>query len=248
MSRSSLAIGLAMLVPALMADGVIASSAAPLSVDQIVQRMDEHDRARAESLTGYTCLRRYSLENRRFHKKAELSVRMIYTAPGHKKFEVLSETGPAVIRQRVLRPMLEAEEEAGRDDVRPRTRMVAANYDFKLLGEEVRDGRRAFVLEATPKTRNKFLIRGKVWIDAKDFGIIRVEATPAQNPSVLIHNTRVVQQSSRVGDVWLPLFNHSNTDSFLFGRTEVSIDSWDYKMGGGTSALNEPAHKTVDTR
>ena len=147
-----------------------------------------------------------------------------------KKFEVLSENGTSVLRQKVLRPMLEAEEEAGQDDVRPHTRIVAANYDFKLLGVQYQQGRRAYLLEVAPKTRNKFLIRGSVWVDAENFGIIRVEAVPAQNPSLFIHNTRVVQQSSRFGDVWLPLFNHSNTDSFLFGHTEVTIDSWDYKI------------------
>jgi hypothetical protein len=192
--------------------------------------MDEHDLTLSGSLAHYTCLRRYTLENRRFHKKAELSVRMTYSSPGHKKFEVLSEQGASILRQRVLRPMLDAEEEAGRDDTRPLTRIVRLNYDFKLLGTEMQQGRQSYLLEVRPKTRNKFLIRGKVWVDAENYGIIRVEATPAQNPSVFIHNTRVVQQSTRFGAVWLPLFNHSNTDSFLFGHTEVTIDSWDYRI------------------
>ena len=202
-----------------------------LSVEQVVARMDEHDRAMSASLAGYSCLRRYALENRRFHKKAELSVRLTYTAPGHKKFEVLSETGPATIRQRVLKPMLDAEEEAGRDDVRPQTRIVTDNYKFKLLGTEDQSGRPAYLLEVTPKTRNKFLIRGKVWIDAEDFGIVRVEGSPAQSPSVFVHNTHVIQQSARYGGrIWLPLFNHSGSDSFLFGHTDVTIDSWDYHI------------------
>jgi hypothetical protein len=203
-----------------------------LTLEEILLQMDQHDTALAATLRHYTCLRRYAMENQRFHRRAELSVRMTYSSPGHKKFEVLSEKGPSVLRQRVLRPMLEAEEEAGRDDVRPRTRIVTANYDFKLIAADVQQDRPAYELEVTPKTRNKFLIRGRVWVDAKDFGIIRVEASPAQNPSVFIHNTRVVQQSTRFGDVWLPLFNHSNTDSFLFGHTEVTIDSWDYEITG----------------
>ena len=222
-----------------------------LTLEEILLQLDQHDEAMAGTLRQYTCLRRYAMENQRFHKKAELSVRMTYSSPGHKRFEVLSEKGPSVLRQRVLRPMLEAEEEAGRDDVRPGTRIVTANYDFKLIATDVQQDRPAYELEVTPKARNKFLMRGRVWVDAKDFGIIRVEASPAQNPSVFIHNTRVVQQSTRFGDVWLPLFNHSKTDSFLFGHTEVTIDSWDYKISGaassstplqpaGSGALEEP--------
>jgi hypothetical protein len=207
-----------------------------LSLEQILQKMDEHDEHMAQTMAGYTCLRRYALENRRFHKKAELSVRMTYTAPGHKTFEVLTEQGPSVLRQRVLRPMLEAEEEAGRDEVRPHTRIAPANYSFKLIATGEREGRTFFLLDVTPKARNKFLIRGRVWVDGTNFGIIRVEAVPAQNPSVFLRNTHVVQQSTQFGDAWLPLFNHSNTDSFLFGHSEVTIDSWDYKLTG------EPDH------
>jgi outer membrane lipoprotein-sorting protein len=203
-------------------------------LDDILHQMEEHDRAMSASLEGYSCVRRYALVNQRFRKKAELNVRMTYEAPGHKKFEVLSEAGSAVLRQKVLRPMLDAETEAGRDDVRPHTRIVASNYQFKLLGEQLQQGRRAYVLEVSPKTRNKFLIRGRVWVDAENFGIIRVEAAPAQNPSIFIHDTRIVQQSSRHGEIWLPLFNHSNTDSFLFGHTEVTIDSSDYKISEGS--------------
>jgi len=229
MKRLLILAGIAILAPHIHGD---ATPPQTLTIEQILQQMDEHDRAMASSVKEYTCLRRYALENRRFHKKAEINVRMTYSSPGHKKFEVLSETGPSVIRQKVLHPMLEAEEEAGRDEIRPLTRMVVANYNFKLIGTEVRQGRPSYLLELKPKTRNKFLIKGRVWIDAKDFGIMRVEATPAQNPSIFIHNTRVVQQSQQFGDVWLPLFNHSNTDSFLFGHTEVTIDSSDYKITG----------------
>jgi hypothetical protein len=223
--------GLTMVMPLALGD-TPATTAPSISLEQIIRRMDEQDQAMAASLHEYTCLRRYALENRRFHKRAELNVRMTYTAPGHKKFDVLSEQGPSVIRERVLRPMLAAEEEAGRDDVRPRTRIVRANYDFELMGAVVEQGRPAYLLQVTPKTRNKFLIRGRVWIDAKDFGIIRVEAAPAQNPSVFIRNTHVVQESTRFGEVWLPVFSDSNTDSLLFGHTEVTISSWAYKIAG----------------
>jgi len=223
-------IGIAFMWPLWMGAETAALAPKSLTVEQILRRIDDHDRAMAGSLVRYTCLRRYALENRRFHKKAEMSVRMTYSSPGHKKFEVLSEQGAAVLRQRVLRPMLAAEEESGRDDIRPHTLIAQANYDFKLLGMQTQQGRPAYLMEVTPKTRNKFLIRGRVWVDAEDFGVIRVEAAPAQNPSMFIHNTRVVQQSTRFGANWLPLFNHSNTDSFLFGHTEVTIDSWDYKI------------------
>ncbi|MDQ6677037.1 MAG: hypothetical protein M3Z09_07055 [Acidobacteriota bacterium] len=222
-----MAFALAIMAPIVMPAGTAPPS---LPLAEILRQMDEHDHAMSDSLIRYTCERRYTLQNKRFKKKAEIRVRMTYSSPGHKTFEVLSEQGPSVIRQRVLRPMLAAEEQASQDDIRPHTRIVLKNYNFKLLGSAIQEERPAYLLDLAPKSRNKFLISGRVWVDSQNFGVMRVEAVPAQNPSVFIHNTQIVQQSIRFDDLWLPSFIHSRTDSFLFGRTEVSIDSWDYRI------------------
>lgn len=202
----------------------------PLTLQQVLQQMEERDRVRSAALAGYTCLRRYVLDNRRFHARAELSARMTYDWPGRKKFEVLAEKGPSVIRQRVLRRMLQAEEEASRDEVREHTRITPLNYEFQLLAVQVQEGRSLYVLSLNPKTRNKFLMRGRIWVDSGDFAIVRVEATPAKNPSTWIRNTHVVQQYAKFGMVWLPVSSRSEADSFVFGRTDVTIESSGYEI------------------
>lgn len=82
-------------------------------------------------------------------------------------------------------------------------------------------------------------------MDSEDFAIVRVEAAPAQNPSAWIRNTRVVQQYEKLGQVWLPRFNDSETDSFIFGRTEVTINSWDYEITQNTGSSNSTPTPTV---
>lgn len=202
----------------------------PLTLPQVLSQMEQRDRARFALLSNYVCLRRYSLNNRRFHKGAEISVRMTYSSPGHKTFEVISEQGLSVIRQRVLKKMLEAEEEASRDGIRETTYIWPRNYDFRLAGTEVREGRPAYVLEIKPKIVSKFLIRGRIWVDCEDFAIVRVEAAPALKPSALVRNIQVVQQYVKVGPAWLPLYNHSMSESFWFGHTDVAIDSSEYRL------------------
>lgn len=200
------------------------------TLQQVIAQMEERGQARSAMLAQYVCLRRYALTNRRFHKTAELSVRMTYTSPGHKTFEVLSERGLSIIRQRVLRKMLEAEEEASREGIRESTQISPRNYDFRLTGTQLQQGQPAYVLELTPRRVNKFLMRGRIWVDCEDFAIVRVEAAPAVTPSVFIRNIHVVQQYMKVGPVWLPLYNHSMSDSFFFGHTDVAIDSSDYEI------------------
>jgi hypothetical protein len=208
----------------------------PLSLAQVLGHMREQDRLRSVSLAQYQCVRHYALYNERFNKRAEMTVRMTYLCPGHKTFEVLSESGSSIIRQRVLRRMLEAEEEASRDDLRLHNQMTSANYDFVLLRTELQQGRRSFMLSVAPKRSNKFLIRGTVWVDTEDYSIVRVEGTPAVNPSRFIRNTAIVYTFGKIGPFWFPETNKSETDSFLFGRTKVTVDYSNYEVTQ-TSAL-----------
>ncbi len=217
------------------------SPASSLPLNRILDRMEQLDGARRADLSSYTCLRHYRLQNRRFHVSAELTARLTYHAPGQKTFEVLSGKGPAVIRKKVLERMIQAEEESSQDRLRPWTLINRSNYSFTLLGRQALDGRPAYLLDATPSRRNRFLIRGRVWVDAADFAVVRVEVQPAENPSVLIRDTHAIQQYERVDGFWLPQFNHANSDSLLFGRTEVVIDSSDYRIDARNPPLRSQA-------
>jgi outer membrane lipoprotein-sorting protein len=190
--------------------------------------MVEADNRRLADLSGYTGTRRYRFENKRFNKRAEMTVRMACNSSGSKTFEVVSEDGSSVVRNRILRKMLEAETEASQSGEKQQTRMIPQNYSFRLTGTESVNGRENYVLEVTPRTKNKFLIRGRIWVDAEDFAISRVEGTPAQNPSFWIRSVEVTQRYQRVGRFWLPAANDSRAEARIFGTTEVSIEYFDY--------------------
>jgi hypothetical protein len=201
---------------------------APRTAADIVARMVEADNSRLADLSGYTGTRRYRFENKRFNKRAEMTVRVACDPSGVKTFEVISEEGPGVVRNRILRKMLEAETEASKSGEKQQTRMIPQNYSFRLLGAENLNGRQSYVLEVSPLTKNKFLIRGRIWVDAVDFAISRVEGTPAQNPSFWIRSVQVTQRYERVGRFWLPAANDSRAEARIFGTTEVSIEYFDY--------------------
>jgi hypothetical protein len=92
------------------------------------------------------------------------------------------------------------------------------------------------VLEISPKTKNKFLIRGRIWVDAEDFAITRIEGSPAKNPSFWINSVQVLHRYERVGRFWLPVVNDSRAQAKIFGRTDVAIEYFGY-------ATNERAHQ-----
>jgi hypothetical protein len=113
-----------------------------------------------------------------------------------------------------------AKQEKERQEARAFVREVINAYDFRLAGEETLDGHDAYVIDATP--RKDFhptqphadilpKLRGKIWINKKDFGCVKLEAETLDTISfglflVRIHKgTRIQYEQTRVNDeIWLP--------------------------------------------
>ena len=93
-------------------------------------------------------------------------------------------------------------------------------FDFHLMGEEIVDGRPAYVLQATPHpgyhAHGKFAkmfskVEGKLWVDKQDFGWIKVDGQVTQSFSMGLFVARVqrgshiILEQTCVGDgVWVP--------------------------------------------
>jgi hypothetical protein len=126
--------------------------------------------------------------------------------------------------------MIDAERDASQNGEHEQTRIIPKNYDFQLITTQISDGRPNYVLEIRPKTDNRYLIRGRIWVDAEDFAITRVEGAPAKNPSFWIHRVQVVQRYQRVDRFWLPSTNRSHAEVRVFGPTDLEIDYCDYAV------------------
>ena len=99
-------------------------------------------------------------------------------------------------------------------------RDVIDAFDFHLIGEEVVDGRPAYVLQASPhpgyhahgkygKMFNK--VEGKLWVDKQDFGWIKVDGEVTESFSMGLFVARVqsgshiILEQTCVGDAaWVP--------------------------------------------
>src|SRR6266571_5264155 len=170
--------------------------------DDALKRMQSLDQLRSADLHGYTSRRHYRLENTRFHKIAEMTVSVEYRR-GIKSFQIESESGQEIIREKVLHRMLQAETEAAEEAVQRRTALTPQNYEFRFAGLGSDRGRTSYLFDIAPRGVNKFMVHGRVWLDAVDFAITRLEGRPAKNPSIWIRNTRFVHAYERQGRFWL---------------------------------------------
>ena len=198
------------------------------TAEEIVARMGSRDLQRQVSIEGYAGMRRYVLDNQHLHKRAEMLVEVQGDPDGTKHFEVRSEEGWKAAHKHVLHKMLESESETSHPEARAKSRINPENYDFKMAETEVIDGRTAYVLEVSPKRKEKYLFRGRIWVDAEDYALARAEGQPAKNPSFWTKSTHFVQIYQKSGLLWFPRSTQSVTEAHIFGTTDVNIEYFDY--------------------
>ena len=205
-----------------------------LSTDQVVDNLVRKNQERAQALLHSEGTRVYHLAYRGFpsDRDAEMTVKATYDSPSSKEFTVVSESGSKLILNRVFKKLLEGEKEAAQPAINARTQLNRDNYEFALVGYEPSSTGGQYVLAVTPKARSKYVYRGKVWVDAIDFAVTRIEVEPTQNPSFWTKKSQIHHEYKKVGDFWLPARNESVSYIRLGGRATLTIEYTDYHVRG----------------
>jgi len=202
-----------------------------LTPEQVVSKLVQSNLNRAQRLAAYRGTRTYRLEYQGFpgSRSAEMVVDVRYESPATKKFTIRSETGSKLLIDRVFKRLLQGEKEALTDDNARQVALNRDNYTFAQVGYESTPAGAFYVLSVQPRTKNKFLYQGRIWVDAQDFAVVRLEGKPAKNPSFWTKDTQIEQTYSKVGEFWFPLSNRSNTSIRLGGRACLTIEYKDYQ-------------------
>jgi hypothetical protein len=214
-------------------------------VDNLVRRNEE----RAHNLLRSEVTRTYHLTYRGFpsDREAEMTVEARYESPSTKVFNVLSQSGSKLILDRVFKKLLDSEKEAAQPEISARTQLNRDNYSFTLLGYESASNQ--YVLQVSPKSKSKYVYRGKIWVDGNDFAVTRIEAEPAQNPSFWTKKSEIHHQYEKIQNSWLPVRNQSVSYIRLGGRATLTIEYKDYHLTearGNTAALTLPVADVVE--
>jgi hypothetical protein len=236
----SLLIGLIQAAAALPSDGS-ATAPAGLSAEEVVNRLVRRNLERAHALEAYQGTRVYRLEYHGFpgSRSAEMIVDVKYRTPGTKEFTIRSEKGSQLVIERVFKRMLQSEKEAVSEENQSHVALNQDNYSFTLTGHETTPAGSFYIFSVEPRTNNKLLYRGRIWVDAQDFAVTRIEGAPAKNPSFWTKETKIVQVYTKVGDFWLPASNRSTSSIRLGGQANFTIDYQDYQVTAATE-LRKP--------
>jgi len=176
---------------------------------------------------GYTGIRQYDLDNHLFAKHAHLVANVACDPDGTVHFQTVSKEGWNS-GNTSLRQALETESEISRPTTRPRTLVNKDNYAFQMIGTALLNGRIAYVIDVVPRRQEVYLFRGKIWVDAEDYALARIEAQLAKTPSIWIRTVSFTLEFRKSGDYWFPWSSTSTSDVRVFGPTNVNIRFLDY--------------------
>lgn len=214
--------------------GIAALPAQQLDSSSVVRGIDAAVHARIESIAGYTVTEHYAVYrgNDETHPVAEMTVKTTYRKETGKSYAILSQSGSEIIRKLVLGAILDNERTLNQPGNVEASWFTSANYEMKLKSGGVQrlDGRDCLVLDISPRRKAPNLIQGTIWVDAKDDSIVQIEGTASRSPSVFAGPPKMVRMYTNISGFAMSAHARAESDSFLFGRTILTIEYRDYQI------------------
>ena len=210
---------------------------------QVFDALVAHNSLRAATLVSYTAFRTYQVVDLHGKVHAEEVGQMEYLAPDQKKFVVTSEKGSVLVRRLALNALIASEIETTAGKQHHDSAISPANYTLDLLGEQQLGPYHCFVVQAVPKRSDRYLFEGKVWIDAEDYAVVRIEGHPAKKLSFWIQRADFVRQYQKIDGFWLPQKDMTFVDVRLYGKKILTIDHHDYTVNSPVAAYGAVEHK-----
>jgi hypothetical protein len=202
---------------------------------QVLAALAVHNEQRRSALHDYSVLRTYQVIDLKGKVHAEEIGRMEFFSPDKKAFTVTSESGSGLVRHMALNPLINSEIEAAAGKEHHDSAISADNYSLDLLGEQEVGPYRCFVAKAVPKRKDKYLFEGKLWIDVKDYSVVRIEGHPANKLSFWIQRADFVRQYQKIDGFWLPQKDQTLVQVRLYGKKVLTIDHRDYVVNANQS-------------
>jgi hypothetical protein len=217
--------------------GTTAVIAQQLDASAVIRGIDAAVKARSESIVSYTVTEHYAVfrNHDESHPVAEMTVKTDYRKDAGKSYTILSQTGSSIMRNVVLDTLLEHEKQINQPDNRKKALFVSANYEMELKpgGTQRIDGRNCLALTIFPRRKAPNLIRGTLWVDAKDYTVVQIEGTSSKNPSIMTGPTQAFRQYTNMNGFSQATHAKATSNSSLFGETIVKIDYQGYDIHYG---------------
>jgi hypothetical protein len=173
------------------------------SILDSLERIEEQNPAQSRP---YEVTREYQL----FHADesepiSDVTAQISFSPPDKKTFTITSAQGNPRGKQ-IVSAVLEQEVVSAAEG--HKLDISRFNYDFAFLREQ-NLGVAEYVLHITPKRKEKGLLLGDIWVDAKSCRIRQIIGVPLKTPSFWIKDLHFAVQFASVNEMWLPVSVHA---------------------------------------
>ena len=188
---------------------------------------------RVDHVAGYTDTEHYKIFRSGDEKNssAEMVVKTTYRPESGKQYQVQSHSGSSLIYKFLLQPMLESEHDLNLPGKVGASFLTSANYNMQLKQSAPvqQDGRLCWAVAISPRRKASNLIDGTIWVDTKDFTIVRIEGVTSKSASFLASPARVMRQYMSISGFAQATHARAESES-LFGKVVVTIDYEGYQI------------------
>jgi hypothetical protein len=154
---------------------------------------------------------------------SEVMAQINFVPPDMKTYKITQAQGNSR-GEKMVRELLDRETESAKKG--HGSEISRTNYDFVFLRQETFGIVPEYVLAIVPKRKDKYLLRGQIWVDANTFRIRRIEGIPAKSPSFWIKGIHITLQFAQLGGMWVPVsFDAIATVRFLGQYTLAGLNT-----------------------
>jgi hypothetical protein len=205
----------------------------PGSIPALNEILDRMGQTRAENrakFRAYSVTRDYKLFGKDREKpRSHVVVDVTFDPPGRKTFAIRPGTGGG-LGERIVRQMLEGEAEAASQYAA--TDLSHNNYQFTFNRVDALDGQTCYVIDIAPKRKDRTLVKGAIWVDAKTYRLHRMEGEPGKAPSWWLRESRIAFSYADVAGMWLQIASESSANVRFFGPHVMVSKDVEYRIAG----------------
>jgi outer membrane lipoprotein-sorting protein len=200
----------------------------------VIQHIDAAVKARFDGIESFTVIERYAVfrGNNQTDPVAEMTVKTLYRRDSGKSYTILSESGPEIVKKIAFGQLLDNEKRINQPGNREASWFTSANYEMKLKpgGTQQLNGRNCLALAITPRRKATNLIDGTIWVDARDYSIVQIQGVSSRSPSLFSAPPQMMRKYANVSGFAEATHAQAVSNSFLFGKTIVTIDYSNYQI------------------
>jgi hypothetical protein len=195
----------------------------PPDLNLILQRLEDVQHQDPAQSRPYEVTREYKVfRGNDKQPTSEVMAQINFVPPDMKTYKITQARGNSR-GEKIVRELLDRETESAKKG--HGSEISRTNYDFVFLRQENFGVIPEYVLLIVPKRKDKYLLRGQIWVDASTFRIRRIEGVPAASPSFWIKNIHITLQFAQLGGMWVPVsFDAVATVRFLGQYTLAGLN------------------------